>query len=166
MEKNNEKDLINYQKDEKNFDLKVNINKKRENSINQLLSLIPGNEFINKKRKKNKLKNNFINNEKQQEPIKENKKEKLNLNILKQSNENNFEIKSEYYYIEEEDSKVPYIFEKTIKKIIKNQPNKQFKEVIEKNELTILSKNKKNKYNEIYPEENLKSLKSDKSKRK
>jgi hypothetical protein len=29
MEKNNEKDLINYQKDEKNFDLKVNINKKR-----------------------------------------------------------------------------------------------------------------------------------------
>ena len=66
MEKNNEKDLINYQKDEKNFDLKVNINKKRENSINQLLSLIPGNEFINKKRKKNKLKNNFINNEKQQ----------------------------------------------------------------------------------------------------
>ena len=34
MEKNNEKDLINYQKDEKNFDLKVNINKKRENSIN------------------------------------------------------------------------------------------------------------------------------------
>ena len=66
MEKNKEKDLINYQKDEKNFDLKVNINKKRENSINQLLSLIPGNEFINKKRKKNKLKNNFINNEKQQ----------------------------------------------------------------------------------------------------
>ena len=66
MEKNNEKDLINYQKDEKNFDLKVNINKKRENSINQLLSLIPGNEFINKKRNKNKLKNNFINNEKQQ----------------------------------------------------------------------------------------------------
>ena len=53
MEKNSEKDLINYQKDEKNFDLKVNINKKRENSINQLLSLIPGNEFINKKRKKN-----------------------------------------------------------------------------------------------------------------
>ena len=66
MDKNNEKDLINYQKDEKNIDLKVNINKKRENSINQLLSLIPGNEFINKKRKKNKLKNNFINNEKQQ----------------------------------------------------------------------------------------------------
>ena len=52
MEKNNEKDLINYQKDEKNFDLKVNINKKRENSINQLLSLIPGNEFINKKKEK------------------------------------------------------------------------------------------------------------------
>ena len=74
----------------------------------------------------------------------EKKKDKYNKNKdLKQINENNFEIKSEYYYIEEEDSKVPYIFEKTIKKIIKNQPNKQFKEVIEKNELTILSKNKK-----------------------
>ena len=34
MEKNKEKDLINYKKDEKNFDIKVNINKKRENSIN------------------------------------------------------------------------------------------------------------------------------------
>ena len=30
MEKNNEKDLINYQKDEKNFELKVNINKKEK----------------------------------------------------------------------------------------------------------------------------------------
>ena len=34
MEKNKEKDLINYQKDEKNFDIKVNINKNKENSIN------------------------------------------------------------------------------------------------------------------------------------
>ena len=64
MNKNDEPDFINNQKDHGNYDLKVNINKKRENSINQLLSLIPGNEFINKKRKKNKLKNNF-NNEKQ-----------------------------------------------------------------------------------------------------
>ena len=30
MEKNNEKDLINYQKDEKNFDLKVNKIKKEK----------------------------------------------------------------------------------------------------------------------------------------
>ena len=34
MEKNNEKDLINYQKDEKNFDLKVNIIKKEKIVIN------------------------------------------------------------------------------------------------------------------------------------
>ena len=53
MEKNKEKDLINYQKNEKNFDIKVNINKKRENSINQLLSLIPGNELIKKEKKIN-----------------------------------------------------------------------------------------------------------------
>ena len=62
--KNDEFDFSNYQKDQGNYDLKVNINKKRENSINQLLSLIPGNEFINKKRKKNKTKFNFQNNEK------------------------------------------------------------------------------------------------------
>ena len=60
----NKPNITNYQKDEKNFDLKVNINKKRENSINQLLSLIPGNEFINKKRKKNKSKLNFQTTEK------------------------------------------------------------------------------------------------------
>ena len=64
MDKRDESDFNNYQKVHGNFDLKVNINKKRENSINQLLSLIPGNEFINKKRKKNK--SNFKNNEKQQ----------------------------------------------------------------------------------------------------
>ena len=65
MDKRDESDFNNYQKVHGNFDLKVNINKKRENSINQLLSLIPGNEFINKKRKKNK--SIFKNNEKQQE---------------------------------------------------------------------------------------------------
>ena len=65
MDKRYESDFNNYQKVHGNFDLKVNINKKRENSINQLLSLIPGNEFINKKRKKNK--SIFKNNEKQQE---------------------------------------------------------------------------------------------------
>ena len=62
--KNDELDFTNYQKDQGNYDLKVNINKKRENSINQLLSLIPGNEFINKQRKKNKAKFNFQNSEK------------------------------------------------------------------------------------------------------
>ena len=62
--KNDELEFCKYQKDQGNYDLKVNINKKRENSINQLLSLIPGNEFINKKRKKNKTKFNFQNNEK------------------------------------------------------------------------------------------------------
>ena len=65
--KNDELDFNNYQKDQGNYDLKVNINKKRENSINQLLSLIPGNEFINKKRKKNKTKFNFQNSEKNSE---------------------------------------------------------------------------------------------------
>ena len=65
MDKRDESDFNNYQKVHGNFDLKVNINKKRENSINQLLSLIPGNEFINKKRKKNK--SIFKNNEKPKE---------------------------------------------------------------------------------------------------
>ena len=65
MDKRDESDFNNYQKIHGNFDLKVNINKKRENSINQLLSLIPGNEFINKKRKKNK--SNFKNTENKQE---------------------------------------------------------------------------------------------------
>ena len=60
-------DFSNYQKDQINFDLKVNINKKRENNINQLLSLIPGNEYINKKRKKNKNKFNFQSKEKHPE---------------------------------------------------------------------------------------------------
>ena len=65
---------INYQKEQKIFDLKVNINKKRENSINQLLSLIPGNEFINKKRKKNKNTFNYKINEKQSEEKEQYKK--------------------------------------------------------------------------------------------
>ena len=58
MEKkiNDKFDLYSFQKEQGNYDLKVNINKKREHSVNQLLSLIPGNEFINKKRKKNKNK--------------------------------------------------------------------------------------------------------------
>ena len=73
MEKNAELNLTNnYQKDQKNFDLKVNINKKRENSINQLLSLIPGNDFLNKKRKKNK--NNYNNSEKKVEEKEQYKK--------------------------------------------------------------------------------------------
>lgn len=71
---NNKSDFTNYQKEQKNFDLKVNINKKRENSINQLLSLIPGNEYINKKRKKNRNKYNFQTNEKQSEEKEQYKK--------------------------------------------------------------------------------------------
>ena len=70
MEKNlksNNFDFASFQKEQGNFDLKVNINKKREHSINQLLSLIPGNEFINKKRKKNKNKSNFLNAQKPSE---------------------------------------------------------------------------------------------------
>ena len=64
MEKSKENeqfDFTSFQKDQGNFDLKVNINKKREHNINQLLSLIPGNKFINKKRKKNKNKSNYSN---------------------------------------------------------------------------------------------------------
>ena len=70
MEKSKENeqfDFTSFQKDQGNFDLKVNINKKREHSINQLLSLIPGNKFINKKRKKNKNKSNYHSNEKASE---------------------------------------------------------------------------------------------------
>ena len=70
MEKRKENepfDFTSFQKDQGNFDLKVNINKKREHSINQLLSLIPGNKFINKKRKKNKNKSNYHSNEKTSE---------------------------------------------------------------------------------------------------
>ena len=60
-------DYSNFQKENSNFDLKVNINKKREHSINQLLSLIPGNEYINKKKKKNKNKSNYQKYEKPSE---------------------------------------------------------------------------------------------------
>ena len=60
-------DFTSFQKEKGNFDLKVNINKKREHSVNQLLSLIPGNEFINKKRKKNKNKSNYQFNDKPSE---------------------------------------------------------------------------------------------------
>ena len=70
MEKSKENEPFEYtsfQKNQGNFDLKVNINKKREHSINQLLSLIPGNKFINKKRKKNKNKSNYHSNEKASE---------------------------------------------------------------------------------------------------
>ena len=70
MEKSKENeqfDFTSIQKDQGNFALKVNINKKREHSINQLLSLIPGNKFINKKRKKNKNKSNYHSKEKASE---------------------------------------------------------------------------------------------------
>ena len=50
-------------------------------------------------------------------------KDKNKLNILKESNENNFEIKSEYYYVETKDSMLPEIIEKKIKESnIHNQP--------------------------------------------
>ena len=90
-----------------------------------------------------------------------NKTNKYKNRYLQQINENNFQIKSEYYYVEAKDSKVPIIFEKTIKKIINNQPNKQFNNLdVEKKVLTILSKDK---YNEIFPKQNLESLTSDKN---
>ena len=60
-------DYSTFQKENGNFDLKVNINKKREHRINQLLSLIPGNEYINKKRKKNSNKSNYQKNERPSE---------------------------------------------------------------------------------------------------
>ena len=44
-------DFSSFQKEQGNFDLKVNINKKREHSVNQLLSLIPGNESRRRRRR-------------------------------------------------------------------------------------------------------------------
>ncbi len=105
---------------------------------------------------------------------KKNKKDNKNIDILK-VNENNFEIKSEYYYVETKDTPTPEIIEKKIKEtIIINQPDEKvgkfsddkiilsnennfdikanktknkYLEDIETNELTILPEinNKKNK---------------------
>ena len=105
---------------------------------------------------------------------KKNKKDNKNKDILK-VNENNFEIKSEYYYVETKDTPTPEIIEKEIKEtIIINQPGEnggkfsddkiilsnednfdiqanktknKYLEDIETNELTILSEinNKKRK---------------------
>ena len=75
---NDDFDFTSFQKDQGNFDLKVNINKKREHSVNQLLSLIPGNEFINKKRKKNKNKGNYQINEKASEREERDQFKKIN----------------------------------------------------------------------------------------
>ena len=79
MENNKGKnfDFSSFQKEQGNFDLQVNINKKREHSVNQLLSLIPGNEFINKKRKKNKNKSNNQSTEKLSEKEEKNQFKKL-----------------------------------------------------------------------------------------
>ena len=80
MEKNLKSEIFDFssfQKEQSNFDLKVNINKKREHSVNQLLSLIPGNEFLNKKRKKNKNKSNFQSTEKPSEKEEKNQFKKL-----------------------------------------------------------------------------------------
>ena len=108
-------------------------------------------------------------------------KQKQKIGTLKESNENNFEIKSEYYYIETKDSILPEIIEKKIQESNKiNQINKenQFKENktvlssgtnfnikgkdhkyienIESNELTILNKTKKiKKKNVIKKNENI-----------
>ena len=110
-------------------------------------------------------------------------KEKMNKNELKASNENNFEIKNEYYYIESKDSILPEIIEQKIKETnLMNQPinvinefkedktilfsgsnfnikgkEHKYVEDIEYNELTILNKEKKRKKkNEINKTENIK----------
>ena len=117
MNKNDEPDFINNQKDHGNYDLKVNINKKRENSINQLLSLIPGNEFINKKRKKNKLKNNF-NNEKQFEEkdqykkILEKRKHLLQKSFTFKESNSNFMNENKYIKDKKELNKEELLFKK------------------------------------------------------
>ena len=109
-------------------------------------------------------------------------------------NENNFEIKSEYYYIETDDKQIPEIIEKKIKKTIIIEHTNQFDnekvllskennfnikadknknkylEDIEKNELMIPSKKKdkklkKDEYDEINPENNKESDKAFKNKR-
>ena len=59
---------------------------------------------------------------------KEKEKEKYDTKKeLKKTNENNFEIKNEYYYIETNDNQIPEIIEKQIKEtIIINKPSKEF----------------------------------------
>ena len=84
--------------------------KYRHNNItNEEQNIIPNkkdNRYKLLKKSKRTKDNYFTINQEQ-------KKEKLN--ILKKSNENNFEIKSEYYYIETKDSILPEIIEKKIK---------------------------------------------------
>ena len=119
----------------------------------------------------------------QQEQNKDYAKEKLKLNILKQSNENNFEIKSEYYYIETKDSVLPEIIEKKIQESNKRNQTvinienefkgiktklssgdnfnikaekKEYLRDIESNELTIVNKdNIKKKKNKVKKNEDL-----------
>ena len=152
--------------------------KYRHNNItNEEQNIIPNkkdNRYKLLKKSKRTKDNYFTINQEQK---------KETLNILKKANENNFEIKSEYYYIETKDSILPEIIEKKIKESnIQNQPiiNKEneFKEEktilssgdnfnikgkkpehfqdIESNELIIINKQKNiKKKNEIKKNENI-----------
>ena len=124
-----------------------------------------GNKFVRLRRSK-RTKDNYFS-------IKSNKNDIFNVNknkvILSEINETNFEIKSEYYYVETEDNPLPEIIEK---KIIVNEPSphinqfnneniilshendininekkikKEYLEDIETNELIILSDKKSKK---------------------
>ena len=147
------------------------VNKPKE--IQKEIIIVPskGNKFVRLRRSKRTKETYFS--------IKSNRNNDFNDNkqnlILKEINENNFEIKSEYYYVETKDNPLPEIIEK---KIIVNEPSpspnvnyfnkektilahendinikeekikKEYLEDIETNELTILSdkKSKKGKKN-------------------
>ena len=96
---NDDFDFTAFQKEQGNFDLKVNINKKREHSVNQLLSLIPGNEFLNKKRKKNKNKSNY--------QIAEKPSEKEDLNQFKKINDKRKQLLYKSFTFKESSSFTP-----------------------------------------------------------
>ena len=156
---------------------KENEKYRHDNIINDEQNLIPNNKDNRYKllKKSKRTKDNYLTIKQ------EHKKEKLN--ILKQTNENNFEIKSEYYYIETKDSILPEIIEKKLKESnIQNKPiiniEKGFKEEktklssgdklnikgkkpeyledIESNELMFINKQKKiKKKNEIKNNEDI-----------
>ena len=153
---------------------KENEKKYRHNNIIEERTTVPNIDIrykLLKNLKKTKENNITINKEKREK-------------ILKESNENNFEIKSEYYYIETKDSALPEIIEKKIKEsniinqkiiqkesefkqnktILSSETNfnieakkKNIFEDIESNELSIISKQKKlKKRNEIKRNEEIK----------
>ena len=76
---NNDDKFESFRKNVNIYDLKVNINNKRELNVNQLISLIPGNEnlFKKKKKKRNQIQQNQSKENAQDKELLENAKQQL-----------------------------------------------------------------------------------------